>query len=167
MSAYIIQNEKHLAKLGAVIAKTIQSGDVILLSGEIGTGKTTLVRKICTALKCAQHVHSPSFTLVNQYESDQKTIYHIDLYRTNSERELDLLDLDHYYENPKAIIFIEWAEKLGALTPKEYFQIHLEYLEKNKRKLTLKHKGKRYQPLKIAIEQAIDLGPRTSDLGRT
>ena len=102
--------------LGQEIAKEIlkrkdKSAFIVFLDGDLGTGKTTLVKEIIFALGINEKVKSPTFTIIEPYELNNKNIYHIDLYRINDPSELEIIGLREYLNESEAIIFIEWPEK--------------------------------------------------------
>ena len=100
--------------LGEAVGCDLRPGDVVLLSGQLGAGKTVFTKGIAAALGVdADEVHSPSFTLVNYYPGT-KPLYHIDLYRLNTGAETAYaVDLDEILQDENAIVVIEWAERLG------------------------------------------------------
>lgn len=101
-------------KLGAQIGKRLRGGEILLLSGQLGAGKTVFVKGLATALGIdAEEVTSPSFTLVNPYHG-HLSLYHIDLYRLDEgATAAHAVDLDELLTNEEAVIVIEWAERLG------------------------------------------------------
>ena len=101
-------------KLGTRVGQQLQGGEVLLLSGALGAGKTIFVKGIATALGIdGEEVTSPSFTLVNPY-SGRLQLYHIDLYRLDEGASAaHAVDLDELLTNENAVIVIEWAERLG------------------------------------------------------
>jgi tRNA threonylcarbamoyladenosine biosynthesis protein TsaE len=102
-------------KLGARVGQQLQGGEVLLLSGALGAGKTIFVKGLATALGIdGEEVTSPSFTLVNPY-SGRLHLYHIDLYRLDEGASAaHAVDLDELLTNENAVIVIEWAERLGG-----------------------------------------------------
>ena len=108
-STKIASNLTEFKELATQFAQTCNAGDIVFLQGPMGAGKTTFVRFVGEYFN-VDDVSSPSFSLVNEYETTVPII-HIDLYRCNSEKEIDLLDLDHYLSKETHIIFIEWAQK--------------------------------------------------------
>jgi len=104
-----LNNETVTAELGARIAAALQPGEVVALSGELGAGKTALARAILRALGVTGHVPSPTFTLVQTYETPRLLVHHFDLYRIEDERELRELGLDDAKE--EGAVLIEWPDR--------------------------------------------------------
>ena len=102
-------------RLGAAIAALLGPGDAVLLRGDLGSGKTTLARAILAALGVAENVPSPTFTLVQAYETPSLTVSHYDLYRLKRESELDELGLDEALDQGAALI--EWPERAESRMP--------------------------------------------------
>ena len=115
MLKLILKNESNTLLLGAAIGSAIKNLDFkkfeIQLNGNLGAGKTTLVRGVLQNLNWRDVVTSPSYTLCEEYEIDGRLLLHIDLYRINSIEDLEVLNLDREIAMPK-IIFIEWPENL-------------------------------------------------------
>jgi tRNA threonylcarbamoyladenosine biosynthesis protein TsaE len=100
--------------LGERIGSELQSGDVVLLYGDLGAGKTLLTKGILSELEFdVDEVTSPSFTLVNLYKTSRFDVYHIDLWRVEGPSAADTVGLDEIVENVKAVTIIEWADRLG------------------------------------------------------
>jgi tRNA threonylcarbamoyladenosine biosynthesis protein TsaE len=110
---------------------------VILFHGEMGVGKTTLIKQLCKTLGVTSATSSPTFSLVNEYETiDNQVVYHFDFYRLKNEMEaLDMGADDYFYSGNWC--FIEWAEKIPSLIPDEHAVITIELVENEKRHLTL------------------------------
>jgi tRNA threonylcarbamoyladenosine biosynthesis protein TsaE len=109
---------------------------VVLLRGDLGAGKTTLVKGIAEGFEAASadDVTSPTFTLVHEYRSLRATLYHIDLYRIETERELETLGLDDLLA-PSSILLIEWGEKFARLARDRAIEITLERLGDTRRRI--------------------------------
>ncbi len=107
------KSEQETLQIGEKLGRKLHPPRVILLYGELGSGKTVLVRGLVKGLgmKDPTLVHSPSFTLVNQYAGKESTIYHIDFYRLEGPRDLFSIGLEEILATP-SIVIIEWAEKL-------------------------------------------------------
>ena len=125
--------------LGQEIAKEIlkrkdKSAFIVFLDGDLGTGKTTLVKEIIFALGIKEKVKSPTFTIIEPYELNDKNIYHIDLYRINDPTELEIIGLREYLNESEAIIFIEWPEKSFGFLKKFDLKISLKHSSEKERK---------------------------------
>ena len=126
-------------KLGQESAKEIlkrkgEASFVVFLDGDLGTGKTTLVKEIIFALGVKEKVKSPTFTIIEPYELNNENIYHVDLYRIIDPTELEIIGLREYLNESKAIIFIEWPEKSYGYLKKFDLKISLKHLSENERK---------------------------------
>ncbi len=113
--------------LGAALAGACSGGLIVYLSGELGTGKTTLVRGFLQALGHQDNVRSPTYTLIEPYRVDGLDVYHLDLYRLGHPEELEYLGLRDYL-SPTAIWLIEWPERgIDALPPPD-LMLSLEHI---------------------------------------
>lgn len=112
---------------GHSLAELLMPPRLVLLRGDLGAGKTTLVKGIAAAFEAAQEedVTSPTFTLVHEYRGPQATLYHIDLYRVDTPRELETLALDDL-RSENSILLIEWGEKFPRLVQERDMEISLE-----------------------------------------
>jgi tRNA threonylcarbamoyladenosine biosynthesis protein TsaE len=110
--------------LGAALAPCLRPHDVVVLTGELGAGKTTLVQGIARGLGATEHVASPTFTLVREYTSGRVPLAHVDLYRL--EREQDVLDLAlDELEDGERVLLVEWGEPVAELLGEERLRIEL------------------------------------------
>lgn len=107
-TSFVLTGESATRELGAKIAGALGAGDLIALSGDLGTGKTTLARAILRSLGVAEEVPSPSFTLVQRYRTPKLTVFHFDFYRVDSASELNELGLDDALDEGAALV--EWPE---------------------------------------------------------
>ena len=126
-------------KLGQELAIEIlkrkgEAAFVVFLDGDLGTGKTTLVKEIIFALGVKEKVKSPTFTIIEPYELNNENIYHVDLYRIIDPTELEIIGLREYLNESNAIIFIEWPEKSYGYLKKFDLKISLKHLSENERK---------------------------------
>ena len=100
------------ARVADKIAKKINIGDIVLLKGEMGAGKTTITKAIVKALGSDDYVTSPTFAIMNVYKATDKAIYHFDLYRLTKSMDIDTLGLDDYLYDSGAVSLIEWPEAI-------------------------------------------------------
>ncbi len=125
--AIITKNETETINLGVQIASSLKCGDVIALYGDLGSGKTRLVKGICLGLDVKQMVNSPTFIIVNEYSSQKfHNIYHFDLYRMKTEDEVLAMGFEDYLNN-ESIVLIEWPEHIERLLPLETIKIHISH----------------------------------------
>jgi tRNA threonylcarbamoyladenosine biosynthesis protein TsaE len=141
------QSGKETIQFGKQIGKRLQSGDVVALIGELGAGKTHLIKGLAQGIGVERpnYITSPSFTLIHEYEG-RIPFYHIDLYRLATEEEGEALGLEEYLGG-KGVTAIEWADKIPSLLPKELLRVHLRYLEIHTRSIHILGKGTRYEDL--------------------
>ncbi|MGE8339636.1 MAG: tRNA (adenosine(37)-N6)-threonylcarbamoyltransferase complex ATPase subunit type 1 TsaE [Flavobacterium sp.] len=110
---------------------------IILFNGEMGVGKTTLIKQLCKSLGVNDATSSPTFSLVNEYQtSNNQTVYHFDFYRLNKETEALDMGVDDYLYSGNWC-FIEWSEKIASLLPEDTSTITIELLVDGKRELKL------------------------------
>jgi tRNA threonylcarbamoyladenosine biosynthesis protein TsaE len=123
---------------GRKLAELLAPPKLVLLRGDLGAGKTTLVKGIAAAFEAAaeEDVTSPTFTLVHEYRGPRAHLYHIDLYRIDTPRELDTLALDDL-RAPNSILLIEWGEKFPQLLRQCDLEIVLERAGENERRIAL------------------------------
>jgi tRNA threonylcarbamoyladenosine biosynthesis protein TsaE len=133
----VTHSPEETVSFGRELAVELTAPGLVLLEGELGSGKTTLVKGIVAGMAAISEdeVTSPSFTLVHEY-GPQGRIYHVDLYRVEGARDLATLGLDEL-ESQDATIFIEWGEKLGAEIPRPCVRIHCEHLGLEERRITV------------------------------
>jgi tRNA threonylcarbamoyladenosine biosynthesis protein TsaE len=132
-------------RIGLTIGKELQPRDVILLSGPLGAGKTTLVQGMAKGLGVSDSVMSPTFVLMRELEG-RLALYHIDLYRLEKMPEIADLGLDDYLYGEGATV-IEWADRAEGLWPEDHLRIDLEYSGAKARKLRVSAHGVRYTRL--------------------
>jgi tRNA threonylcarbamoyladenosine biosynthesis protein TsaE len=120
--------------LGRKLAARMLPPKLVLLRGDLGAGKTTLVKGIAAGFGAASEdeVTSPTFTLVHEYRGPKATLYHIDLYRVDTQRELETLGLDDLMTE-SSILLIEWGEKFARFTKERDIEIALERVGENER----------------------------------
>jgi len=123
---------------GRTLAANFAPPLLILLRGDLGAGKTTLVKGIAEgfAAASADDVTSPTFTLVHEYRGPRAALYHIDLYRVDTDRELETLGLDDL-TGPESILLIEWGEKFPRFVRERDVEIALERVAENERRIQI------------------------------
>jgi len=128
---------ENLAEIASLIIATAKN-KTILFYGEMGVGKTTLIKEICKQLKVEDTISSPTFSLVNEYKTSKNiSVYHFDFYRiTNQEEALDMGIEEYLYNNDWCLI--EWPQNVENLLPLESVEIHLTTLENGQRNVQLK-----------------------------
>ena len=126
-----LKNETETTAIGVKVASYLKGGEVIYLKGELGSGKTTLVRGALNKLGFVGNVKSPTYTIVEPYSIDNHVVYHFDLYRLNDPEELESLGIRDYCDG-QSICFFEWPEKGENLTPNADISLLLSYTEEGR-----------------------------------
>ncbi len=145
-------DEEETRGVGERLGRALKKGDIVLLSGDLGTGKTCLAQGIGRGLDCSGPVNSPSFVLMNEYEG-RETLYHVDLYRMEDVEELDDLGLWDYAE--RGVLVIEWPERGAGLIPGDGLVIELRYGDiDHQRRLKFLPRGPRGDELVRSITAA-------------
>ena len=123
---------------GRTLAETLAPPKLVVLRGELGSGKTTLVKGIAEAFHAAseEDVTSPTFTLVHEYRSPRVNVYHIDLYRVDTQRELETLGLDDLIAE-NSVLLIEWGEKFPRFERERDVEIVLERVGESERRIQI------------------------------
>ncbi|MCY4150553.1 MAG: tRNA (adenosine(37)-N6)-threonylcarbamoyltransferase complex ATPase subunit type 1 TsaE [Gammaproteobacteria bacterium] len=120
-----IDDESSMLAFGEALSGKIEPGEVVYLIGELGAGKTTLARGILSGLGYQENVVSPTYTLIEPYAASDHDIYHLDLYRLNSEDEIENLGLRDLLDG-NAVCLIEWPDKFTTSLPSPSLTIHIE-----------------------------------------
>lgn len=124
MSQYIAKTEEDTLKIAAQFAKALKPGDVVALHGTLGVGKTAFTRGVIQALSNAKEVPSPTFTLLQTYDTADFSLYHFDMYRLKSPEEAYEIGIEDAFAD--GVSFIEWPEKIGSLLPKKHIDVSIE-----------------------------------------
>jgi tRNA threonylcarbamoyladenosine biosynthesis protein TsaE len=123
---------------GRGLGEELKPPVVVTLEGELGAGKTTLAQSICAGVGIREDVTSPTFALVNQYESDGTTVYHLDLYRLRGPDDLTNLGWDDIV-NSDSIVLVEWPDRAGDRVPPDAIRVRLQHVagDESRRRLTI------------------------------
>ena len=116
-----------LEQWGEELGRSLKSPVIITLEGDLGTGKTTLAQAICRGVGVREDVTSPTFALVNEYQSERATVFHLDLYRLRGPDDLTNLAWDDIV-NSGAIVLVEWPDRAGDRMPHDAVKIRLEHI---------------------------------------
>lgn len=138
MEINIISNsENETIELGKKFAKNLKKGDIIILSGDLGSGKTKLTEGILSFFNLQDEISSPTFTIVNEYITEKLNIYHFDLYRLNDIDEFEAIGGEEYFE--KGVCIIEWGEMIEEILPQDYIKIEFSrnLEDENKRNIKI------------------------------
>ena len=131
--------------LGRKFASKLKPPKLVVLRGELGAGKTTLVKGIAEGFEAAaeEQVTSPTFTLIHEYRGPQANVFHVDLYRVDTERELETLGLDDLFDE-RSVILIEWGEKFERFEHERDAEIVLERTGENDRNIVFTTEARRH-----------------------
>jgi tRNA threonylcarbamoyladenosine biosynthesis protein TsaE len=134
---FLTHSEEETIALGRQMAARLRPPALVLLVGELGSGKTTLAKGIISGLGAAavEDVVSPTFTLIHEYGRNPK-VFHIDLYRLDRVPELETLGLGDLWDQ-NGIVLVEWGEKFSRQLPAERVEVHLEYGGEQERRITV------------------------------
>ena len=139
MATFISHSPTDTESLGEHLGRTAAGGLVIGLSGDLGAGKTQFVRGLARGLGVATRVHSPTFTLVNEYDGGRLKLFHLDLYRLETPEQLRSAGIGEFL-SPDGVAVIEWAERLDAAGSlpapgKNFIQVRIEIVNETERKI--------------------------------
>lgn len=150
MFEFIISCVDDTLKLGKELGLRVNAGDIICLNGDLGAGKTHFSKGIALGLGIEDHITSPTFTIVNEYEGGRHKLYHFDVYRVNDPDEIYAIGFDEYIFD-KGVSIIEWSNYIQELIPKEYLSVNIVKLPdqgENFRKIVIIPHGSRYDYVK-------------------
>jgi len=130
----LIYKLSELEKASNFVLKNVNH-DIILITGEVGTGKTTLIKEYCKLIGVEETVNSPTYTLINEYQNKRGKIVHMDLYRVKDINEINELGLFEYLENN--IVIIEWPEIILKMIDIKHSMINITFINEKERKLSI------------------------------
>ncbi|AYE34782.1 tRNA (adenosine(37)-N6)-threonylcarbamoyltransferase complex ATPase subunit type 1 TsaE [Clostridium septicum] len=145
-----VDNVESTTAIGYALGKLLKSGDIVCLTGDLGTGKTHITKGIAKGLDINEHITSPTFTIVNEYDSGRLKLFHFDVYRVSDPDEIYAIGFDDYIFSD-GVSIIEWANYIEDILPKDFIHILIEKdLDKgeNFRKITITPYGDRYNYVK-------------------
>ena len=152
---YTSESIKETQKIATELVKKLpslktQGAKVIALEGELGAGKTVFVKGLARALKMKDKIKSPTFVIVKKYilkfkiparpagGLNLKFLYHLDYYRLRDEKDLEVLGIKEILNDPQNLVLIEWSDRVKKILPKKHIKIHIDHVDKNTRKITIK-----------------------------
>ena len=137
MEKIISNSESETKLIGKKYAKSLKNGDVIVLTGELGSGKTKFTEGVLQFFGVENEISSPTFTIVNEYKAKNVNIYHFDVYRLEDEDEFYAIGGEEYFEN--GICLIEWGETIENVLPNNYIKVTFKrnYKDENSREIII------------------------------
>lgn len=151
---YISRSADQTRRAGMRLGNFLQTGDVVCLVGELGSGKTTLVQGISTGWGSLDQASSPSFVLVNVYRRpDGARLFHLDAYRLDGVQQAEELDLEEMISQGPLVV--EWADRIQDALPQENLWITLRWIENQQRDLVITAHGARYQKILAGFRQKV------------
>ena len=149
---FISRSPQQTQRLGMRLGGLLQPGDVVAMSGDLGSGKTTLVQGIAQGWGATDSVSSPTFVLVNSYRRPGgQQLHHMDAYRIDSALEAEDLDLEELLSTGP--LLVEWAERISAALPQEGLTIQMSWMADEQRNLVFTPRGKRHEQLMNAFKR--------------
>lgn len=133
--ALVVESENETEEIAKLFAENLTPGDLVILNGELGSGKTFFVKCVCANFGI-KNVSSPSFTIVNEYDGNRK-VYHFDFYRIKKVNELYDFGFEDYMKDITAVKFIEWANLWKEVIPNHFYEVTIDFVNENKRKIII------------------------------
>jgi tRNA threonylcarbamoyladenosine biosynthesis protein TsaE len=136
MATFISHNPAETQALGEQFGRAARRGWVIALSGDLGAGKTQFVKGLARGLGCAGRVHSPTFTLVNEYEGGRLRLFHLDLYRLETPEQILSAGIEEFL-SPDGVAVVEWAERIAdcRLPIADFKTVKIEIISETERRI--------------------------------
>ena len=125
----VIKNEEETKKFGEKLCEKLTAGSIVALTGDLGTGKTTLTKAIAAGLGVTDVITSPTFNIVKQYDSGRLPLYHFDVYRIGDVDEMYEIGYEEYFFGD-GVCVVEWADLIEEIIPDDAVRIEIEYGEK-------------------------------------
>lgn len=151
----LIHNPNETENVAEIIGSVAEPGDTIILSGDLGAGKTTMTKGIALGLGIDQMIKSPTYTIIREYQKGRLPLYHMDVYRV--EDGADDLGLDEYFEGD-GLSVVEWGKLLGEFLPADYLEITIakDSTDLEKRLLDVQSHGKRSEQFLERIQKKME-----------
>ncbi len=140
-------------RIGARLAAFVQAGDVLLLEGQLGAGKTAFTQGVAAGLGINDYVNSPTFVIISEYPTGRLPLYHIDLYRFDDPRQAIAIGLEDYLPEPEGVTVVEWPERAMDFMPPDHLRVRIAYLSDSKRTIRLHAEGDSHLELLNAFKQ--------------
>jgi tRNA threonylcarbamoyladenosine biosynthesis protein TsaE len=147
---FITNTVEETIELGKKIGGSLNPGDIVCIDGDLGSGKTHLTKGIALGLGIDEHITSPTFNIVNEYEGRIK-LYHFDVYRVNDPDEIAAIGFDEYIFSDAASV-IEWSDYIKELIPDDHIQINIANESETRRSISIQFFGKRYDKIKEVLQ---------------
>ncbi len=126
-----VESVQEMLDFGGSLAAQLVAGDVVGLCGELGAGKTHLVKGVAAGLGCSAEVNSPTFTIIQEYPAGRIPVYHIDCYRLESAQEARATGIEEFLPSSDGVTLVEWADKFPELLPANAWLITIRMSEEN------------------------------------
>lgn len=143
-----------MAVFATTLAKYLSAGDLVLLNGDLGAGKTTLSQFIGKALGVKRNINSPTFNIIKSYQGSNLRLHHMDCYRLEDSEED--LGFDEYFED-EAVILIEWSQFISEFLPPSSLTINMTTLNESERNIELEAQGVHYAKIKEEVERELSV----------
>jgi tRNA threonylcarbamoyladenosine biosynthesis protein TsaE len=155
---FISRSAEHTRRVGMRLGTLLEAGDVVCLSGDLGSGKTTLVQGVAAGWGSPDQVTSPTFVLVNLYRRpDGCRLHHLDAYRLQDSREAEDLDLEPMIE--RGPLVVEWADRIQGALPGDHLWVALRLISVGQRDMVFSAHGQRYRSILDSLRKRIYGGP--------
>jgi tRNA threonylcarbamoyladenosine biosynthesis protein TsaE len=135
--SYVSKSDLETKRIGSDFSKNLRSGDVVAFFGELGSGKTTLIKGICEGFGIEKGVKSPSFVFLRIYKGEM-ILYHFDFYRLRRKEEMVNAGFDEFFYEG-GVVLIEWADRVGELLPESRFDVRMRILSETEREIEISH----------------------------
>jgi tRNA threonylcarbamoyladenosine biosynthesis protein TsaE len=141
---YKTDSEQGTFELGKTLGEGLAEGEVLALEGDLGAGKTVFVKGVAAGLGCSETVNSPTFVIMKVYSLDGnkkgiKELCHVDTYRLSSQEEVINIGLKDYLSDPKAVVVVEWPEKIKNVLPATTIFVRISFRSENDREIKIDH----------------------------